>query len=145
MASNNSEINAAINEATMALRALHPEDSERLLDAAYAKRGLTRRKRLSPEAKAARDLAEKQAKAKAKIDEIAAKADLQVLVAKPVDVEALREVAPEVAERIDQALDGTAPRVTRDLTQEEIAAEQRYREAFEGGQPIAVSTIVIPE
>lgn len=76
--SNNSEIAAANNEAIKALQALHPEDSERLLNAAYASRGLTRRRRLNKEQRAAADLAAKQEKARARIAALAEKAGIAV-------------------------------------------------------------------
>lgn len=132
MATNNTEINAAINEATANLRALHPEDSDRLLDAAYAKRGLTRRKRLSPEARAAQNVAEAQAKARKKIAEIAAKAGLEevvisgsVPIAQPVEVEASLTLTGEVE------------------TAEERAARERFEDTFAAVET-HVSTIVIP-
>lgn len=135
MATNNTEINAAINEATKALGEMYPEDRDRLLDAAYAKRGLKRRKRLSPEARAAQNLAEAQAKAQAKIDEIAAKAGLRVMVAHPV--ETLAEKHPEVAARLDLALTGEVE------TAEERAARERFEDTFAAVET-HVSTIVIP-
>lgn len=136
MATNNTEINAAINEAVKALQALHPEDWERLVNKAYTDRGLTRRKRLSPAAKAARDLAVAQAKAQARIDEIAEKAGLRVMVAHPV--ETLEERHPEVAAQIDEALTGEVE------TAEERAARERFEDTFAAVEAATVSTIVIP-
>lgn len=133
MATNNTEINAAINEATKALGEMYPEDRDRLLDAAYAKRGLKRRKRLSPEARAAQNVAEAQAKARKKIAEIAAKAGLEevvisgsVPIAQPVEVEASLALTGEVE------------------TAEERAARERFEDTFAAVEAATVSTIVIP-
>lgn len=132
MATNNTEINAAINEATKALGEMYPEDRDRLLDAAYAKRGLKRRKRLSPEARAAQNVAEAQAKARKKIAEIAAKAGLEEVVisgsapiVQPVEVEASLTLTGEVE------------------TAEERAARERFEDTFAAVET-HVSTIVIP-
>lgn len=130
MATNNTEINAAINEATKALGEMYPEDRDRLLDAAYAKRGLKRRKRLSPEARAAQNVAEAQAKARKKIAEIAAKAGLEevvisgsVPIVQPVEVEASLTLTGEVE------------------TAEERAARERYENAFADQGVVPVYTV----
>lgn len=80
---NNSDIAAANNEAIANLKAMFPEAWNEVADAAYAKRGLTRRKRLSREERAARDLAEKQEKARAKIAALAEAAGISVALEGP--------------------------------------------------------------
>ena len=62
--------NALYTKATAILRGKHESEFEAILDGLYAEQGLTRKRRLSADERAAKEAQEKKAKAAAKIKEL---------------------------------------------------------------------------
>jgi ribosomal protein S25 len=101
---NSKQAQAAVAESIRRLKALDPQAWERIQDEVYAEFGVTRRKRLSPDEKAARAAAEAQRQAKEKILALAKKANVRVQFAvtstedAQANIEILQATAPVDAE-----------------------------------------------
>jgi hypothetical protein len=118
--STSKEAQAAAAEALRRFKARFPAAWEGIQDEVYAEMGVTRRKRLSPEDKAARDAADKAAKAKAKILRLATTAGVRVQFAVESGEDAVANV---------EILQATAPVV-------EQSPEERYAETVASTGPL---------
>jgi hypothetical protein len=114
------EAQAAAAEALRQFKEMHLKDWESIQDSVYEQYGVTRRKRLSPEEKAARVAADKAAKAKAKILSLATEAGVRVQFA----VESREDAVANV-----EILQATAPVV-------EQSPEERYAETIASTGPL---------
>jgi predicted nucleic acid-binding Zn-ribbon protein len=126
------EAQAAAAESMRRYKALNPEAWEAIQDQVYAEYGVTRRKRLSPEEKAAREAADQAAKAKAKIVALAKKAGVRVQFA----VESTEDAVANV--EILQAMTRSEPVDPAGEDEEVRAARERYDATVSKVGPLAV-------